>query len=248
MEELTACLIFGSFVRGEWGKIHCMICCIKSSGGYWQKKFCLPVKSRQYGTFIMNAFGHCDGEELPSCLGNANSLNVSCSYECWRGTFNVHLKSTPPPLYENKTCTVTILCSYQLGPMSSPYPGHCDESCYSRTNDSASRHHLCSFEVSVFASRQPLWLSISVVSIFPPQSLSLSLPPIFSPSSLMLPFYFLDSSVCFPRCHLPYVFFISSSSLLLHPMLWVNHASQSLVGRTVSTAHGNLSMMKTCNS
>lgn len=246
MEELTACLIFASFVCGERGKIHRMICCIKSSGGYWQKKFCLPVKSRQYGRFIMNACGHCDGEELPSCLGDANSLNVSAVMNA-EGGHSTYFKSQPP-LYENKTCTVIILCSYQLGPTSSPYPGPCDWSCYSRTNDSASRHHLCSLEVSVFAPRQPLWLSVSVVSIFPPQSLSLSLPPIFSTSSRMLLFSFLASSVHFPGCHPPYVFFISSSSLLLHPMLWVNHASQSLVGRTVSTAHGNLSMMKTCNS
>lgn len=164
-----------------------------------------------------------------------------------KGDIQRTFKVKPAPLWKQNLYSNNLV-QLSAGADVLSYPGHCDESWCSRTNDSASRHRLCSFEVSVFASRQPLWLSVSVVSIFPPQSLSLSLPPIFSPSSLMQPFSFPDSSVCFPHCHLPYLFFISSSSLLLHPMLWVNHASQSLVGRTVSTAHGNLSMMKTCNS
>lgn len=76
--------------------------------------------------------------------------------------------------------------------------------------------------------------------------------PVTLPSSFHFPpyasFSFISSSVCFTCFHFSYLFFISSPSLLLLPMLWVKHASQSLVGRTVSTVHGNLSVMKTCNS
>lgn len=109
----------------------------------------------------------------------------------------------------------------------------CDESCYSRTNDSASRSHQCSFKVSMFP--------------FPPFDsflfLSLTTPHHFhcaSPFNLFMLLFFFHIFCLFPFFDLSYLLLISLSSLLFLLMLWVKHASQSLVGRTVSTVHGNL--------
>lgn len=55
----------------------------------------------------------------------------------------------------------------------------CDESCYSRTNESASCNNLCSFKVSM--SRSPL--TLFSLSILPPNSL----PPLPHSPSIFLP-------------------------------------------------------------
>ena len=76
-----------------------------------------------------------------------------------------------------------------------------------------------------------------------------SLPwPIIPLPFLYVSFSSLASCGIFACFYFSYLFFISSLSLLLQLMLWVKHASQSLVGRTVSIAYRNLSLMKTCNS
>lgn len=113
-----------------------------------------------------------------------------------------------------------------------------------------------------------LWLSMTQLFVD-------SLGPLCCPSlpfdvlffSLILPlchlfFFPLHLSSIIPFCHLCFVtlshlfnqlflasfcnfLLIRSSSILLPPSPWVKHASQRLVGRSVSTVHSNLSLMGT---
>lgn len=174
------------------------------------------VNSGKYSACIINVLGSLVREELPSWLGKAYSLYLSSVI---KGIFNTLLNVRLPAWKQNFFLSLYSNSLVQLSAGStvlfSPCPS--DDSCYSRTNDSASRSHLCSFKVSMLLSPHPLWLFFSL----------LFRPPSFNFSNSL---------------------FICSASLLFLTMLWVKHASHSLVGRTVSTVHGNLSVMKTCKS
>lgn len=145
------------------------------------------------------------------------------------------------PLKQPCQCKIMFYCNYQLGQMSSYYPSkwHCDDSCYSRTNDSALHNHLCSFIVCTLpSSRFTASLFYLFSSGFP---LTTSLFSNLSNNYSTYACFFFSGLFCF----FPLSFTYSSFP---PPLVRRKNASQSLVGRTVRTVHGNLSVMKTCNS
>lgn len=111
-------------------------------------------------------------------------------------------------IYSSNTAYIRANC-----PLLTLSKWQCDESCYSRTNDSASRNHLCSFKVSMFPF--PPFENVLFLFCYSLYTLSLSLCFTFPPPYATFSFFIF--SVCspffiYPTCSL-FPFPLSFSSL-----------------------------------
>lgn len=145
------------------------------------------VNSGKYSACIINVLGSLVREELPSWLGKAYSLYLSSVI---KGIFNTLLNVRLPAWKQNFFLSLYSNSLVQLSAGStvlfSPCPS--DDSCYSRTNDSASRSHLCSFKVSMLLSPHPLWLFSLFFS---------ALPHLISPTRSLFALPLFSSSLCY---------------------------------------------------